>query len=465
MTRLLVFGLSLFFAIAGGRAHGQSPTQDVAPEQDGFGRAVAVGEAGAFVGAPQAVNNPGRVYTYTRDETGVWQERDFLEARQGRVGDAFGSVIEASGELLVVGAPSANAVYVFRREDSGWTQAARLTPTDSTSRFGRSLALQGDRLFVGTGTTFVVEQGDTTNTGAVHLFQQREDGGWSEDRVFRSDQVQGDAGFGHTLTALPNHLLVGAPQHNGGAVVAFGRGTDGWTESQTLTADPLGSNAQFGAALQWAGDQLLVGAPRAFDATGAVDVYTYSTQDTTWRRTDRLRPSENRARHYFGHSLAYDGTDVWVGAPDPIRMTFFYQWRAQRSWPGGAQSENGSGAVYRFRPDGDSWTEADRLQRPGAESGDGLGGTLAANASVVVAGLPGDDYGAGTMGLYSIRDGAWTDSTPRVPTQGTVFSTITGDERACSGGTVGPFFFLRARGSEGLSSDSIHRRSTWHQDE
>jgi len=195
LVGLLLVSLSLCLFLGNGPARAQS-ADGLAANQVGFGRTVAVGETHVFVGAPQDINTPGRVYVYAREEEGTWRERSFLEAQQGTVRDGFGSALEAAGETLVVGAPSANAVYVFRPADTGWRQVARLTATDSTRGFGTSLALADDRLFVGTSATVSVQAGDTTQAGAVHLFRRADDGTWGEARVLRSDQVQKEAGFG-----------------------------------------------------------------------------------------------------------------------------------------------------------------------------------------------------------------------------------------------------------------------------
>ena len=438
MKRLLFAVVSLCIALVGG-VHAQSSAQNVATDQAGFGRAVAVGSGHVFVGAPQDVNAPGRVYVYARSADGAWQEQALLEARDGRVEDGFGAALDVADGTLVVGAPATNAVYVFQAGEDGWTQAARLTPADSTAAFGTSLALAGDRLFVGTEATVTMSGGDTTQAGAVHLFRRSDNGAWSESDVLRSDQMSADGGFGHTLAASSEHLLVGAPKQGGGAVVAFRRGPDGWAESQTLTAAGLGGSAQFGATLEWAGDQLLVGAPRAFDATGAVRTYTYDSANTGWTARGRLLPMQGSPRDFFGAALASDGTKLWIGAPGPVRMVFMLQNRTRRTWPRGTSATNPGGVLYRFERSDSTWTGATRIAHTGTEPGDGLGATLAANGSVVAAGLPGDDYGAGTMALYSIDDGDWTSSTPTPPTQGARFSNMTGDDRACSEGKVGPF--------------------------
>ena len=380
------------------------------------------------------VPTPGRVYVYGRDGT----ERTFLEAREGTVRDGFGTAIEVSGNTLAVGAPAADAVYLFRRTDTGWRQAAHLSPTNETEEFGRSLALVGDRLFVGTRATVSPENGGTMQPGAVHLFRRGDDGAWEESRVLRSDGAEPKSGFGASLIASGRHLLVGAPEQEDGIVVAFHRDPNGWTEIQMLTAAGLGGLSRFGASLEWAGDQLVVGAPRALNATGAVRPFTFSEQDTSWTRAGRLLPFDGEPRRFFGAALAYDGTDLWVGAPGAISMVFMYQNRARQTWPLGT-AQNRGGALYRFQRDGDMWMRADRTVHPGTNAGDGLGATLAASASVVATGLPGDDYGAGTLALYSPANGNWIQSAPIAPTQGARFSAMTGEERSCSDGAINDF--------------------------
>jgi len=399
---------------------------------------MAAGADHVFVGAPHDANTPGRVYVYVQDEAGPWEEQGVLDAEDGRVGDGFGAALAATGDTLVVGAPSADAVYVFHATADGWRQAARLTPADSTDGFGTSLAHVGDRLFVGTEVTVSERDGETSG-GAVHLFHRADDGAWREEQVLRGKETRSSAEFGQTLAASAGHLLVGAPGQNGGAVVAFRRGADGWTEAQMLTAADLGPDAQLGATLEWAEDQLLVGAPRTRDATGTVWAYTYSSVDTAWTQADRLRPETPGNRRFFGSALAYDGSDLWVGAPAPVRMVFIYQNRAEKDWPWGRVPNNEGGALYRVERNEESWGETTRIAHPRTEAGDGLGTTLAANESVVAAGLPGDDYGAGTMALYSPADGDWTTAAPIAPTQGAVFSDLTGEERSCKDGRVDAF--------------------------
>jgi choice-of-anchor B domain-containing protein len=417
MKRLLLFGLFLCLVSWTGPALAQSTASGAGAQQNGFSRALDVDGDRAFAGEPENIHSPGRVYVFEKDADGSWAEATYLEAEDGSVGDSFGAALDASGETLTVGAPASNAAYVFRAGEQGWTQAARVSASDSTSGLGRSVAFADGRLFVGSSTTVTMADGDTTAAPAVHVFVQQ-DSGWSETSVLRSSQVSGGSGFGAVLAASSDHLLVSAPKQDGGAVVAFHRGDDGWTESQTLGAGELSASAQFGAALEWAGERLLVGAPRAYDATGTAYTFHYDADAESWRRDGRLLPFQGGAQQLFGTALAHDGTDLWVGAP-------------------GAQDQ--AGALYHFERGDSTWTGTRRVTHPDTESRNGLGATLSANDRVVAAGLPGDDHGAGTMALYSLADNDWTQTAPISPTGGEVLSTLTGEERPCSGGNVEAF--------------------------
>ena len=397
-------------------ASAQTTPTGATAQMNGFSRALDVDSDRIFVGEPQNIHTPGRVYVYQQDGD-AWAESNYLEADDGSVGDGFGSALDASGEHLVVGAPSANAAYVFRAGDDGWTQAARLTATDSTSSFGQSVVLADDRLFVGTSSTVSMMENDTLTSGAVHVFEQQ-NGQWQEGEILRSEEVGSDAGFASALLASGDHLLVTAPKHKSGAVVAFRAGDDGWTESQTVTASGLSESARFGSAIEMIGEDVLVGAPRAYGATGAAYALSFDAENETWTVDSRLLPFDGASRHLFGYAFAYDGSDVWVGAP-------------------GASDRHG--ALYRYGRTDSTWTGATRVVHPKTEAGNGLGAALAGNESVIAAGLPGDDHGAGTMGIYSVDSGDWSQTEPIAPTTGTVLSAMTGEEQSCANGSVAQF--------------------------
>lgn len=69
--------------------------------------------------------------------------------------------------------PHVGAVYVFKRDVSGWTEMAKLTATDEAVvyRFGRSVSMQGDYLLIGAPGT--QENGEPY--GAAYMFLRQGD--------------------------------------------------------------------------------------------------------------------------------------------------------------------------------------------------------------------------------------------------------------------------------------------------
>jgi len=419
MKRLLLLSLALCLAAWGSPAAAQSTAFGSPAQQSGFSRTLDVDENRVFAGEVRNAHSPGRVYVYDQGDGGSWAETTYLEADDGSVGDQFGAALDGMGSTLAVGAPSANAVYIFQKDGDDWGQAERLTVSDSTSGLGVSVALTENRLFVSTKTTMTITDGDTTSTAAVHVFERGQDGGWSEATVLRSSQLSAGVNFGSSLVASSNHVLVAAPRHKGGAVVAFQRKEGSWTEIQTLTSEALGNNARFGYTVKWTGSkQVLVGAPRAYDATGVAYTFSYDADAEQWRNEGRLFPFDGSSRYLFGTAIAYDGTDLWIGAP-------------------GAKDQ--TGALYRFERGESTWTGTRRVVHPAAKAGNALGAALSASSSVLAAGLPGDDHGAGRMALYSVEKDDWTQQSTLAPEKGEVFSSLTDQKRPCSDGTVENF--------------------------
>ena len=118
------------------------------------------------VGAPEhlveGVGKQGAAYIYRRDRTGAWQlESQLLPPPQvpqsALLGLGFGRSVSIDGDAVAIGAsfagtPTASGrVHIFRRQRGAWALEATLSPliANDKSRFGESVALEGDRVVVG----------------------------------------------------------------------------------------------------------------------------------------------------------------------------------------------------------------------------------------------------------------------------------------------------------------------------
>ena len=139
-----------------------------------FGCAVSIDGEYAVVGAfsdDANHDNSGSAYIFKRDGTS-WSQQDKLTATAGQPEHWFGHSVSINGELAVIGsyyvASSAGSAYIFKRQDTEWTQQYRLAPTDGVSndRFGWSASISGDRAIIG------AYQADPngSNTGSAYIY-------------------------------------------------------------------------------------------------------------------------------------------------------------------------------------------------------------------------------------------------------------------------------------------------------
>jgi hypothetical protein len=117
-----------------------------------------------------AARDAGAVYVFTHSG-GAWSQQAYLKASNTGAGVRFGASVALSDNTLAVGAYgedggatgvngdqgsnsalSSGAVYVFTRSGGAWSQQAHLkaSNTGAGDQFGRSVALSGDTLAVGT---------------------------------------------------------------------------------------------------------------------------------------------------------------------------------------------------------------------------------------------------------------------------------------------------------------------------
>ncbi len=280
---------------------------------DGFGTAVAVADGSLIVGAPEQGDGRGAVYVFQRGSDDAWTLVTRLESAGGQAGDNFGRSLALDGDGLLVGATGqggAGAVVEFKRESGGaaWTQVGTLTPgaADGRGRFGRSLALDGDRLLVGTP--------DQGSDGAAYLYRRDASGQWTEEAML-SPGTEPVAGFGIAVSLTGGRALVAAPNTNQvrGAVFAFERTGSDWLPKGVVTASGSTPGMAFGASIAFADNELWVGAPGASGAMGAVFVFGLDASAGTWSESQRIDGDAQLGQ--LGMTVARAGDIGFVSAP------------------------------------------------------------------------------------------------------------------------------------------------------
>ena len=162
---------------------------------------------------------------------------------------------------------------------------------------------------VGDHEVFVGQPASTASPGAIHLFQRAADGqAWSLSATLTaSDATPGD-GFGRSFVVNGSRMVVGAPDHAGGAgaVYVFERAPEGWTQTHRLSVAAIG---KIGTSVATSGDVIVAGAPD----TSAVIVFRKDAGD--FQVLGALRGSDTKDGDGFGAAVATDGERIYVGAP------------------------------------------------------------------------------------------------------------------------------------------------------
>ncbi|MGH7558990.1 MAG: choice-of-anchor B family protein [Gemmatimonadota bacterium] len=379
-----------------------------------FGRTVAVTGEDVFFGQPDVDRTPGAVFVYRRSG-GTWGEAARLTAADGIPGDRFGSALAVDGERLLVGAFWADsgrgAAYVFDRGPEGeWSQSAKLEGGAIGDSLGVEVALRGD-------VALVAAAGDS-GAGEVHVFRREPSGSWSQAGALEAGELEPDDRFGTALAFVDGAAVVGAAGRDSaaGAVWIFPPEDEAFGEP-VLVPSPL-RNGRFGTSIAPFGEELLIGAPGASGGVGMV-VVLGRDEAGDWGPERVLFPFEGRPPLLFGSTIAPVEDEVWIGAPGAERFR---------------------GTVYRAAYDSAAgeWTGMTRFAAPDLESGDRFASVLAVGPEVAAAGLPGDDYSAGTGAILVRRADGW-EVAARVASEIAPLDAVVGGEVACREGAAGPF--------------------------
>jgi hypothetical protein len=223
--------------------------------------------------------------------------------------NGFGASVSMDGDRLLVGAPRAQvdgnpagAAYVFERVDGAWVHSWKLTATypESSSRFGKAVALSGDYALVGA----YFEDAVGNNSGAAYIFKRTDGGSWVLDT--RLDPVSPAAGdsFGRSVGLIGDVAMIGSPGDDdvgnaAGSVSVYRRTGDEWTFEQKVYADNPQEYDNVGRYLATDGQRIVSRVQGMYSAYTVVFAY----DGVTWAEEDRLSVTP---RPYHPYAISGD---------------------------------------------------------------------------------------------------------------------------------------------------------------
>jgi len=337
-----------------------------------FGRSVAVNGDTVVIGDP----SQGAAYVFEYDGS-KWSQ--VAELTPGSNGSNFGWSVAISGDTVAVGAPNeqfyAGSVYVFRRVGDSWNEDPDSPLTASALTFGWSLAFEGSTLVVGTAIA-----------NSAYIFNlDGKDWPLEEATLTARDSEFGDR-FGWSVAVSGARVVVGAPrdESTAGSAYVFDFveevvGEAGkWLETEKLTASDMAEDDEFGFSVAIHQDTVVVGAHKnnSEKVSNPGAVYVFEFDGVSWlEKEPKLTPSDSADYDEFGYSVAIKDSILLVGAPLYVDSDY--------------GPNNGPGATYVFKSDGDSWSEEAKLTASDAgdpPEKDQFGLAVAINGTTLVVG-------------------------------------------------------------------------------
>jgi hypothetical protein len=359
-----------------------------------FGVSVAVSGNTVAVGMG-STSLPGAIYVFVKPATG-WAnmtQTAELTASDRTVNNYLGYSLVISGNTVVAGAPNANtylgAAYVYVKPASGWTsmtETAKLTPADSYTALGASVAISGNTVVIGA-------PGSSSNTvGAAYVFVKPLTGWTSMAQTAKPTPSDGQAydQFGYSAAISGNTVVVGS--YGRGAAYVFVEPSGGWVDmTQTARLGVRGEG--IGSAVGISGDTVVAGSPYATIgsnyAQGAAYVFVKPTNGwTNVTPTATLTASDGAAGDELGYAVAISGNQIVTGAPFAA-----YGSNATRQ-----------GATYQFIRPSTGWKTTSHFNaKVGASDGakgDEFGWSVSIGGNMLLVGAPGATSQQGAAYLF-----------------------------------------------------------------
>jgi PKD repeat protein len=202
--------------------------------------------------------------------------------------------------------------------------------------------------------------------------------------------------MGISICAENNLVVSGAVDYdvgscsNAGAVFIHNMNSTQWYPQYRITASDLSANAYFGSSVALHDSLLLIGSFGDND-NGAYSgsAYIFKRTSIGWQQTVKLQAPDGEANDFFGNSVAFS---------DSFAIVSSYL------------SNNGKGAVYIFRKQGNTWPFVTKIQPTELADTCGFGCSIALNDKYLLIGAPYQSttgHFAGTTYLYKNDNSQW----------------------------------------------------------
>jgi hypothetical protein len=295
-------------------------------ELDRFGHSCGIFGDACIIGARYNQDlgyGTGSAYIFER-VGGIWSQTAYLvAATTEQSGALFGQSCDIANGVAVVGADTEDgpaganqgAVHVFKKQAGVWSESQKISASDGkvNGKFGEAVALEGNRLVVGSRNTV----GAFPGAGEVYVYESS-GGVYAETQKLTAPTPQGGALFGEHVAISGNTIAVASLLEDslgtdGGAVYVFEHNGTSWVQTAQLLPETT-YPAKFGS-LDISGDTIIVGA--GFDADKGTDAgaaYRFHKTDGVWKQIGKFSASDTQAGEWFGAAVSVWGDRALITA-------------------------------------------------------------------------------------------------------------------------------------------------------
>ncbi|MDD4734669.1 MAG: hypothetical protein PHP44_01035 [Kiritimatiellae bacterium] len=285
-----------------------------------FGAALCLHESLLAVGANEYNNGRGAAYLFT-NTNGAWTQIDRIVPNDLSENDKFGSALAVNNQFLAIGAPQqdlnaiadSGAVYLYENNNGTWTYWKKLDGGNAAgAKFGSAIALSGNVLMIGAPSAPI----GGVAVGLVYVYDLGQDS-TPISHVLAGANPQLNASFGSTVALDGNLAVVGARFYDGDAnssgratLYQYDKTRNIWYAIRELPTQTLNASDRFGTSIAVYRNQIACAAPFALQgaATSCGNFYVYDLNQT-WFRAGQT------AEDYYGHRVGLNGTRLAASAP------------------------------------------------------------------------------------------------------------------------------------------------------
>jgi hypothetical protein len=269
-------------------------------------------------------------------------------------------------------------------------QKLTMNPPISRSRFGNSVALDGNIMVVGASNA---SSSDIPRRGLAYVYQRDSKGQWQQIKEVRASDGKPNDHFGASVAISGSTIVIGAPNEvtfdpfvppSKGAVYIFEKdlgGANNWGEAKKLTGSDSQDNDLFGFAVDIEKDMIAIGAPSHGDLIleqGTVYVFArHRDKGNPWKQVEKIVADFPNVGDQFGSSVAITKKLIVVGAPaDSLGM--------------GVGFSLGAAYVFeRSRFNKENWEQVGKLTASDPVIGGAFGSSVDSEGNRVLIGSPG----------------------------------------------------------------------------